>query len=59
MTNKDVMDLRAAGLDDDNLLAAIQSAKSASFDLTAAGLKTLLNANVSNRIIAAMRTKMQ
>jgi hypothetical protein len=38
MTNKDVIDLRAAGLDDDNLIAAIKSAKSASFDLSPAGL---------------------
>ena len=28
MTNKDVVDLRVAGLDDDNLIAAIKDAKS-------------------------------
>lgn len=59
MTNADVMDLRALGLDDENLLAAIKAAKSVKFDLTPAGLKVLLNANVSNRVIAAMRARSQ
>jgi hypothetical protein len=55
MTNRDVIDLRAAGLDDDNLLAAIADAKSVNFDLSPAGLKALLTAKVSNRVITAMR----
>jgi len=59
MTNADVMDLRAAGLDDDNLIAAIKAAGSVKFDLSPAGLKALLNANVSNRVIAAMRARSQ
>ena len=59
MTNRDVIDLRAAGLDDENLLAAIKSAKTVQFDLTPAGLKLLLNSNVSNRVIAAMRARSQ
>jgi hypothetical protein len=58
MTNKDVIDLRAAGLDDDNLIAAIKSAKSVSFDLSPAGLKALLGGKVSNRVITAMRARM-
>jgi len=57
MTNRDVIERRAAGLDDENLLAAIKAAKAVNFDLTPAGLKALLNANVSNRIIAAMRAR--
>jgi hypothetical protein len=57
MSNRDVIDLRAAGLDDDNLVAAIQEAKAVNFDLTPAGLKLLLNANISNRVITAMRAK--
>lgn len=57
MTNKDVVDLRVAGLDDDNLIAAITEAKTVSFDLSPAGLKALLTANVSNRVIAAMRAR--
>jgi hypothetical protein len=57
MTNQDVMDLRAAGLDDDNLIAAIGDAKSVRFDLSPAGLKALLGANVSNRVITAMRAR--
>jgi hypothetical protein len=55
MTNQDVIDLHAAGLDDDNLMAAISEAKTVRFDLSPAGLKGLLNANISNRVIAAMR----
>jgi hypothetical protein len=59
MTNKDVIDLRVAGLDDDNLLAAIESARAVRFDLSPAGLKALLTAKVTNRVIAAMRARMQ
>ena len=44
MTNKDVVDLRVAGLDDENLIAAIKSAKAVKFDLSPAGLKALLGA---------------
>jgi len=57
MTNKDVIDLRAAGLDDENLIAAINSATTVSFDLSPAGLKTLLGAKVTNRVITAMRAR--
>lgn len=57
MTNKDVIELRMAGLDDDNLIATIKEAKAVKFDLSPAGLKTLLDAKVSNRVIAAMRTR--
>lgn len=57
MTNADVIDLRKAGLDDDNLIAAIKEADAAAFDLTPAGLKTLLGAKISNRVITAMREK--
>ena len=59
MTNTDVTDLRAAGLDDDNLIAAIKAAGTVKFDLSPAGLKALLNANISNRVIAAMRARSQ
>jgi hypothetical protein len=59
MTNTDVMDLRALGLDDENLLEAIKAAKAVKFDLSPAGLKQLLNSNVSNRVIAAMRARSQ
>jgi hypothetical protein len=44
MTNADVIDLRKAGLDDDNLIAAIKDAHAVAFDLTPAGLKGLLGA---------------
>jgi hypothetical protein len=57
MTNADVIDLRKAGLDDDNLIAAIKDAGATRFDLTPAGLKTLLSAKVTNRVITAMRER--
>jgi hypothetical protein len=57
LTNKDVVDLKGAGLDDENLIAAIKDAKAVNFDLTPAGLKALLAAKVSNRVISAMREK--
>ncbi len=57
MTNADVIDLRKAGLDDDNMIAAIREASTVSFDLTPTGLKALLSAKVSNRVITAMRER--
>ena len=57
MTNVDVIDLRKAGLDDDNLIAAIRDAAATNFDLSPAGLKTLLGAKVTNRVITIMREK--
>jgi hypothetical protein len=57
MTNQDVVDLRAAGLDDDNLIAAIKEAKGVKFDLSPAGLRSLLAGKVSNRVISAMRAR--
>lgn len=57
LTNKDVIDLVAAGLDEENLLATVKEARAVSFDLTPAGLKALLAAKVSNRVINAMRAR--
>lgn len=57
MSNQDVIDLRAAGLDDANLLAAIADAPAVAFDLSPAGLKALLGARVSNKVIGAMRAR--
>jgi hypothetical protein len=57
ITNADIIDLRAAGLDDDNLIATIKSAKATKFDLSPAGLRALLLADVSNRVITAMRLR--
>lgn len=57
MTNADVIELRKAGLDDDNLIAAIKDAGATKFDLTPAGLKTLLSAKVTNRVITVMRER--
>jgi hypothetical protein len=54
MSNQDVLDLRAAGLDDANLVAAVSEAKAVQFDLSPAGLKALLAGKVSNAVIAAM-----
>jgi hypothetical protein len=57
ISNADIIELRAAGLDDDNLIATIKSAKGTTFDLSPAGLRALLQAKVSNRVIAAMRER--
>ncbi|MEO5897886.1 MAG: hypothetical protein ABIS06_19540 [Vicinamibacterales bacterium] len=57
MTNAEVIELRKAGLDDDNLVAAIKEAPAAEFDLSPAALKALLAAKISNKVIAAMRTR--
>jgi len=57
MTNAEVIELRKAGLDDDNLLAAIKEAPAAAFDLSPGALKLLLEAKISNKVIAAMRTR--
>lgn len=57
LTNKDVIDLHAAGLDDTNLIATITDAKAVKFDLSPAGLRALLAAKVSNPVINAMRAK--
>lgn len=57
MTNKDVIDLRIGGLDDDNLIAAIKAAETVKFDLTPSGLRELLAAKVSNRVITTMRSR--
>ena len=57
MSNQDVIDLRSAGLDDDNLIAAVKDAQAVSFDLSPVGLKALLAGQVSNRVITAMRAR--
>ena len=57
MTNADVIELRKAGLDDHNLVAAIKDAAAVQFDLSPAGLKALLAARISNKVIAVMRTR--
>ena len=57
MSNQDVIELRTAGLDDENLIAAITAAKDVKFDLSPAGLKKLLAAKVSNKVIGAMRSR--
>ena len=57
ISNADIIELRGAGLDDDNLIAAIKSAKAVNFDLSPAGLRALLQAKVSNRVITAMRAR--
>ena len=57
MTNTEVIELRVAGLDDDNLIAAINEAKEVQFDLSPPGLKMLLAGKISNKVIAAMRSR--
>jgi hypothetical protein len=57
MTNADVIDLVKAGLDDKLLIATIREAKTVNFDLSAAGLRALLAAKVSNPVITVMRER--
>jgi hypothetical protein len=56
-TNQHIIDLVGKGLDEENLVAAIKQAKSVQFDLGPEGLGNLLQNKVSNRVIAAMRTR--
>jgi hypothetical protein len=55
LMDQDIIDLVKAGLDEDNTIATIQSAKSVQFDLSPQGLKALMAGGVSNKIIAAMQ----
>jgi hypothetical protein len=57
MTNRDVLDLRAIGVADDNVIAAIRQAPDTAFDLSAAGIKALESAKVPAGVIAAMRAR--
>lgn len=57
LTNKDIIDLKIGGLDDENLIAAIKDADTVRFDLSPTGLRELLAAKVSNRVITAMRSR--
>ncbi len=57
MTNDQVVQLVKAGLSEDNVLAAIKSAPSVQFDVTANGQLALVQSGVSNRVISAMRDR--
>jgi hypothetical protein len=57
LTNRDIIDLAGKNMDEANLIATINEAKSVKFDLTPQSLGDLLQNKVSNRVIAAMRAK--
>ncbi|HMY73270.1 MAG TPA: hypothetical protein PLQ88_15760, partial [Blastocatellia bacterium] len=57
MTNQKVIELVAKGLDDTNIIAAINDEPAVQFNLGADGLLELRNHNVSNQVIAAMRAR--
>jgi hypothetical protein len=57
MTNKDVMEMTAAGLSEAVVTAKIQAAKSANFDTSVDGLKALKDANVPDSVVQAMILK--
>lgn len=57
LTDDSLIDLKKAGMDDDNLIATIQDANHVKFDLSVAGLKQLTKAGISGRVLAAMRQK--
>lgn len=57
MTNQKVIELAAKGLDDANIIAAINAEAAVQFNLGVDALLELRNNNVSNQVIAAMRAK--
>jgi hypothetical protein len=57
LTNTDVASMVSSGLKDDNIIQAIQFAKSIHFDLTQRGQAALLRNKVSPQIIAAMKAR--
>ncbi len=57
MTNQKVIELAAKGLDDANIIAAINDEATVQFNLSVDGLVELRNHNVSNQVIAAMRAR--
>jgi hypothetical protein len=56
-TNRSVIDLVTAGLDEGNLIAMIHDAPAVKFDLSPQATVTLLQNKVTNRVIAAMRAR--
>lgn len=57
MRNEDVIQLKAIGLGDANIIAAIQQAPEAEFDLSPQALKALSAASISEAVVAAMRAR--
>ncbi|HSB11985.1 MAG TPA: hypothetical protein VLM38_21035 [Blastocatellia bacterium] len=57
LTNQDVIDLAKKGADEANLIATIKGAAAVRFDLGTEGLSLLLDNKVSNKVIAAMRSR--
>jgi hypothetical protein len=57
MTNKDVVDMARAGVDEDLILGAVADAAACSFDLTSKGLIELSKAKVSKIVIKALQEK--
>lgn len=57
LTNQRVIDMAKAGLTDENLMLAIDSAEAAEFDTTPDGLIALAKGGVSRNVIAHMQKK--
>jgi hypothetical protein len=57
LTNKDVISMVQAKLDDANIIDTVQHAEAVSFDLTPKGQIELAKGNVNGRIIAAMKQR--
>jgi tetratricopeptide (TPR) repeat protein len=57
LTNKDVISMISAKLDEANVIDTVQHATAVNFDLTPKGQIDLAKANVSGRIIAAMKQR--
>ena len=57
LTNAEIIELARSGANDETLISNIHDASKVKFDLTITGQKELLEAKVSNNVIAAMRQK--
>ncbi len=57
LTNEGIIELKKSGMNDANLLANIHDAKRVNFDVTVSGQKQLMQAGISNTVLAAIRQK--
>jgi hypothetical protein len=57
LTNKEIVEFKRKGLDDENLIEMIKAAKVVQFDLSPTGVRYLLDNGITNPVITAMRTR--
>jgi hypothetical protein len=59
LRNSSIIEMKKAGLADENIILAVESATETSFDISADGLIALSKAGVSNNVIKAMQNREQ